>query len=84
VPGGEVRLGGPHLFNDSKTTVVGHDTIANTKHLTSLRKCIRSVLPKRARDWQRFNSIPKPNDCPGISFELQLCVVIIYLCYCDV
>jgi hypothetical protein len=33
---GEVRLGGPVLFNDPKATVVGHDTIANTELSTRL------------------------------------------------
>jgi hypothetical protein len=84
LPGGEARLGGPDLFNHSKATVVRHDTIANTEHLTSLRKCIRIVVPKRARDWQRFSAIPKPNDCPGISFELQSCTFVVHLCYFNV
>jgi hypothetical protein len=82
VPGGGVRLGGPDLFKRPPEQPSSlDDTSTNAEHLTSLCWRIRIVLPKRARDWQRFNAIPKPNDCPGIGFELQSCMFVVHLYY---
>jgi hypothetical protein len=42
------------------------------------------LLPKRVCALQRFNAIPKPNECPVIRLELQAHTFVVHLYHCNV